>query len=105
MAPPKITKIEIEGFAWNLKGMTRGRGGHYDPDGNFTREYTALRIHADNGAVGEYAGLNEDPARLAAFAESYIGTNALDREFHYQRGKAIPTTTLMAALDLGLWDL
>ncbi len=102
MAPPTISKIEIHGFDWTLKGMTRGRAAHYDPDSSFTREYGALRIYADNGAVGEYAGLGGSPRSLIDYAKSYIGTSALDREFHYQRGKA---GSEMAAFDLALWDL
>lgn len=102
MATPKITKIEVEGFDWTLKGLGHGRAYHWDPDSSFTRGYSAVRIHADNGVIGEYAGGHGNPVALAEYAESYIGTNALDREFHYQRGKS---SSEMAKFDLALWDL
>lgn len=104
-----ITKIEVESFSYELKGLAQRLGGHrgglYDPDSSYTREYSAVRIHADNGAIGEYAGLFVSASSVAEYAKGYIGTNALDRESHYQRGKSPGTNSQMAALDLALWDL
>jgi len=98
---PKITRIEIEGFTWDVKGLTHGRAFHYDPDSTLTRHGGAVRIHADNGVTGEFAGWGANLQEVAAFAEWYIGTNPLDRELAYQRGKATPH---MAIFDVALWD-
>ncbi|HIM61018.1 MAG TPA: mandelate racemase [Dehalococcoidia bacterium] len=74
----------------------------YDPDSTATRYGGGIKIYADNGAVGEYAGWNVDLRTVAESAAGYIGTNPLDREQHYQRGKNGPA---MAVLDIALWDL
>ncbi len=99
---PKITKIEVEGFTWDVVGMTRGRAAHYDPDSTFTRRAGMIRIHADNGVVGEYAGWQQDPKAVAETAPWYIDKNPLDRETAYQRLK---DSAAMAVFDLALWDL
>ncbi|MFW6174525.1 MAG: hypothetical protein ACOC5K_01985 [Chloroflexota bacterium] len=98
---PKITKIEVEGFSWDVKGLGRGRAHHYDPDSTLTRQGGAVRVHADNGVTGEFAGWGGDPKAVAELASAYIGRNALDRESFYQRHKASPA---MAPLDNALWD-
>ena len=36
MRTPKITKIEIESFNWDVKGMVHQRAFHYDPDSTLT---------------------------------------------------------------------
>ena len=100
---PKITKIEIEGFSWDVKGMAFVlHKASYDPDSTATRYGGGIKIYADNGAVGEHAGWNVDLRTVAEAAEGYIGTNPLDREQHYQRGKNGPA---MAVFDIALWDL
>ncbi len=100
---PKITKIEIEGFSWDVKGMAFVlHKASYDPDSTATRHGGGIKIFADNGAVGEHAGWNVDLRTVAEAAEGYIGTNPLDREQHYQRGKH---GSAMAVLDIALWDL
>ena len=91
MAPePKITKIELEGFTWDVKGMVIGPGGKacYDPDSTTTRQGGGIRIYADNGVVGEYAGWNRDLNGVASIAESLIGQNPLWRDRIYQEHKA-----------------
>lgn len=102
MTTPKITKIEVESFTWDVKGLTHGRAFHYDPDSTLTRNASGIRIYADNGVVGEYAGWGVDPKSVAGVARRYIDTNPLDRERAYQRMKASPVT---AVFDIALWDL
>lgn len=102
MSIPKIVKIEVEGFTWEVKGITHQRAYHYDPDSTMTFNGGLLRITADNGAVGEFGGWRTSPEAVAAMAERYLGENALDRERFYQRVKASP---VMAAYDIALWDL
>jgi L-alanine-DL-glutamate epimerase-like enolase superfamily enzyme len=102
MAAPKITKIEIESFTWDVKGLTHGRAFHYDPDSTLTRSASAIRIHADNGVTGEYAGSGANPKSVAEAARRCIGVNPLDRERIYQGMKG---SSAGAALDIALWDL
>jgi len=102
MAVPKIFKIEVEGFTWDVVGLRHGRAYHYDPESTLTRHGSALKVYADNGVVGEYAGSGGSPQALGALASYYLGQSALDRERYYQSQKASPA---MAAYDLALWDL
>jgi L-alanine-DL-glutamate epimerase-like enolase superfamily enzyme len=99
---PKIVKIEVEGFTWDVVGLTHGRAYHYDPGSTLTRHGAAIKVYADNGAVGEYAGSGGSPGALGALAPRYLGQSALDRERYYQAAKA---SSAMAAYDLALWDL
>ncbi len=98
---PKITRIEVQGFTYDIQGITHARAYHYDPDRTLTRRAGAVRIFADNGVVGEYAGWSADPGAVAALAERYIGANPLDRERFFQNAQASPA---MAVLDIALWD-
>ncbi len=102
MKAPKIIKIEIESFTWDVKGLTHGRAFHYDPDSTLTRSASGIKIFADNGVVGEYTGWRANPNVVADAAEWYLGSNPLDRERTYQRMKASPA---MAVYDVALWDL
>lgn len=101
MASPKITKIEVEGFTWDVKGITHARAFHYDPDSTLTFNGGGIKVYADNGVVGEYAGWRADPKAVATVAQGYIGQNPLDRERFYQKAKSSP---IMAILDVALWD-
>ena len=98
---PRITKVEIESFTWDVKGLTHGRAFHYDPDNTLTRSASAIRIHADNGIVGEYAGWGADPKTVANAAEWYLGKSPLQRERAYQTMRVSPA---MAVYDVALWD-
>ena len=88
MAMPTITRIEIESFGWDVKGLTHGRAFHYSPDSTLTRSASGIRIYADNGVVGEYAGWGTDPRAVAGAAGRYLGKNPMDRERFYQSIKA-----------------
>ncbi len=102
MGTPKITKIEIESFTWDVKGMVHQRAFHYDPDSTLTFNGSGIKITADNGVVGEYAGWRASPQGVANMAERYIGQNPWDRERFYQKAKS---SSAMAVLDIALWDL
>jgi L-alanine-DL-glutamate epimerase-like enolase superfamily enzyme len=102
MAAPKITKVDVQGFTWPVKGLTRGRAFHFDPTSTYELSGGGVRIHTDTGATGEFAGWNVPTQAVAETAKRYIGANALDRERLYQSNKASPG---MAALDIALWDL
>jgi L-alanine-DL-glutamate epimerase-like enolase superfamily enzyme len=102
MAAPRITKIDIESFTWDVKGLTHGRAFHYDPDSTLTRKASGIKVYADNGLVGEYAGWGASPDAVAGAAERYLGQNPLDRERAYQSMKGSPA---LAVYDIALWDL
>jgi L-alanine-DL-glutamate epimerase-like enolase superfamily enzyme len=102
MPIPKIAKIEITSFTWQVKGIVHGRAYHYDPGSTLAFDGSALRITADNGAVGEYVGRQVDPKAIVSEARRYLGQSALDRERFYQAMKSSP---IMAIYDIALWDL
>lgn len=102
MAIPKITKIEVKGFTWEVKGIVHKRAFHFDPNSSLTFNAGALRIHTDAGVTGEYAGASVNPAGVLAAAPRYLSQPALDRERFYQGMKNSP---VMAAYDVALWDL
>ena len=102
MAVPKITKIEVAGFTWSVKGIVHKRAYHFDPNSSLSFDGGSLRIHTDTGVVGEFAGWRADPKAVLRAAERYLGQPALDRERFYQGMKNSP---VMAAYDIALWDL
>ena len=102
MAIPKITRIEIESFSWDVPGLTHQRAFHYDPDSTLTFGGAGIKVYADNGVVGEYAGWRTSPKAVADAASRYLGENPLDRERFYQRLKR---SSAMAVYDIALWDL
>mgnify|MGYP000066590770 CR=1 FL=1 len=70
MTMPKITKIEITTFTWDIKGIVHARAFHYDPDSTLTFHGMALRITTEDGAVGEYAGSGPAAQEVAAAARA-----------------------------------
>ena len=102
MGSPKITRIEIESFTWDVKGLMHGRAFHYDPDSTLTRHASGIKVYADNGAIGEYAGWGGDPKAIAGAAGRYLGENPMDRERFYQ---GLKPSAAAAVYDIALWDL
>jgi L-alanine-DL-glutamate epimerase-like enolase superfamily enzyme len=106
MKTPKITKVEVQGFTWEVKDLMHGRAYHYSPGSTLTRSAGAIKVYADNGVVGEYAGWHGDPNAVAGAAGNYLGKNPLDRERFYQSQKPSPWSgTPVAAYDIALWDM
>ena len=99
---PKSSRSRPKALPGTWSGLRHGRAFHYDPDSTLTRHGTAIKVYADNGAVGEYAGSGASPQAIEALAERYLGQSAMDRERYYQGLKASPA---MAAYDIALWDL
>jgi hypothetical protein len=61
MTDPKITRIEIHEYAWELPDMGRDYNGFnliYEPGGSAKMGGRVLRVFTDVGIVGEYAGGN-----------------------------------------------
>jgi len=102
MAIPRIVRVEVEGFTWEVSGIVHARAYHFDPGSSLTFQGGIIRIVADNGVVGEYGGWRVDPRAVIGQAERYIGEPALDRERFYQRAKS---SSVMAVYDIALWDL
>lgn len=102
MSVPTIQKIEVQGFTWRVAGITHRRAFHYDAESSLTFSGGMLRVTADNGVVGEFAGWRHDPKAVAGAASRYLGQPALDRERFYQRAKR---SGVMAIYDIALWDL
>ena len=107
MKHPIIKKIEIHDFTWDVKGLTHGRAFHYDPESTLTRSVSAIKVFADNGVVGEYAGWRAPSRAVGDEAGRYLGQTALERERFYQEVKpnaGVPTG-VGAVYDIALWDL
>lgn len=98
---PRIRKVEVDAFTWDVKGMRYGPKAHYDPDSTWTRTGGAIRIHADNGVVGEYAGFWVDPRVVAESAKGLVGKEVTAREQIYQELKLSPAR---GPIDVALWD-
>ncbi len=110
MAAPKITKLEVHQFEFEMMDMARGKHGvEYSPGSKFMRTSHALRILTDVGVTGEFVGgLVVDYAAFPSFMSHVLGQNALERERIYANLKhttrAIGRVGL-APLDIALWDL
>jgi L-alanine-DL-glutamate epimerase-like enolase superfamily enzyme len=98
----KIVKVEIESFTWEVNGMVHQRAFHYEPDSTLTFHGSGIRIHANNGVIGEYAGWRTGAQGVASIAHRYLGQNPWNRELFYQKAKSSPA---MAVYDIALWDL
>ena len=79
MIAPRITKIEIESFTWDIVGLRHGRAFHYDPDSTLTRHASGIRIYADNGAVAEF----HKESHVDARATSDVGTRPVALDSHH----------------------
>ena len=87
MADPKITKVEVHEFQWDLQDIgsdPTGRIATYVPGEKLTLAQQAVRIHSDVGALGEFSswGTVARP-EIAGCAEYLLGKNPLDRERIY----------------------
>ena len=77
MADPKIERIEIHEYTWELSDLGTDYNGFnlvYEPGNRIPRTGHILRIVTDVGVVGEYAGGSAtDYAALRGFAGYLIG--------------------------------
>ena len=112
MADPKITKIEIHEYAWELHDLGKDYNGFnlvYEPGNTTPSGGYILRILTDVGVVGEYAGgSSTDYATLPRFVHYLIGRSALERERIYtdvKRALRQVARIGMAPVDVALWDL
>jgi L-alanine-DL-glutamate epimerase-like enolase superfamily enzyme len=112
MTDPKITRIEIHEYAWELPDMGRDYNGFnliYEPGGSAKMGGRVLRVFTDVGIVGEYAGGNAaEYSTLAGFWHFLKGRSALAREEIYSEVKRSLRQVArigMAPIDIALWDI
>jgi len=109
-AGPKITKIEVHQFQFEVMDVGPGEFGPvYKPGGKGKRTASALKILTNQGVVGEYVGGSTlDYAALPSFVQLLLGANALQRErisIDLKRATRGTARIGMAPVDIALWDL
>lgn len=109
---PKITRIELIEFEYELKDLGREPTigiPIYKPGSTLKPRVNAIRIYTDVGVVGEYVGgTRPDYANIPSFAQTLIGRNALGREEIYNDIKQATRQQSRMGLnpvDNALWDL
>ncbi len=99
---PKITKIEVHQFEFQLRDRELRRVDPcpiYKPGAVAPQSACATRIFTNLGVTGEYVG----GSATSIFAHrSLIGRNALDRETIYNEAKR---ADWMGQVNIALWDL
>ena len=110
---PVITRIELHRFEHEHKDVGRdlsfALGPFYEPGSITHRRALAIRIHTDQGPVGEYVSIAPGTfEQICMFADLLIGKNALEREYFYNEAKAILRKNDkmgIGPIDIALWDL
>jgi L-alanine-DL-glutamate epimerase-like enolase superfamily enzyme len=112
MADPKITRIEIHEYHWELPDMGRDYNGFnlvYEPSGKAKMSGRVLQIFTDAGIVGEFAGgSTAEYSTLGGFWHFLKGRSALAREEIYTEVKRSLRQVArlgMAPIDIALWDI
>ena len=110
MPKPRITKIEIETFTYELSDLARGEHGPtYSPGKSITNTAHAITIFTDVGVTGEYVWSGPiEYAGACVVAEMIIGQNPLEREYIYSQIKQAMRQQAeigISAVDIALWDL
>lgn len=110
---PKITKVDAVTYQHTLHDVGKDYNTFnmvYEPGGKMKQTGSILRIHTDQGIVGEYAGNVGGPAlaEVRAVAEYLIGRDALARESAYndlKRGSRHWAMLGVGIIDICLWDI
>ena len=109
-----ITKIEVLTYQFESKDLAmdeyyNGFNLVYKPGSVLTRTSHILRIHTDQGIVGEFAGGSAvDYAQMKMFLPYLIGRNPLKRELFYndvKRALRKYDRMSMGPVDIALWDI
>ena len=109
MASPKITKLELVTFEYQVQDLGTDYNGFNQVylAGNLeTSRSTVLKIHTSLGVTGEYPGAK--PGLPASVARYLIGANPFEREKIYndlKRGLRHTDRTTICMIDVALWDL
>jgi len=109
---PVITKVEAIQYQYTLDQVGKDYNTFntvYEPGGSLTQTTHLLRIHTDQGIVGEYPGVaGPSLAEVEATASYLIGRDALSREAIYndlKRGSRHWAQLGMGVVDICLWDI
>ena len=108
MATPKITKLEQIFFSHEIQDMGSDYNGFntvYEKGSVLKMRPSMLRIHTDQGLLGEGPGNQPLPANVAQYL---LGKNPFEREKIYndlKRGLRHTDRTAISAVDVALWDL
>ena len=110
MPKPRITKVEIETFTYELTDLERGEHGPtYSPGKSITNTAHAITIFTDVGVSGEYVWSGPiEYAGACVVAELLVGQDPLEREYIYTRIKQTMRQQAeigISAVDIALWDL
>ena len=110
MPKPRITKVEIETFTYELSDLERGEHGPtYSPGKSITNTAHTITISTDIGVSGEYVWSGPiEYAGACVVAELLIGQDPLEREYLYSRIKQAMRQQAeigISAVDIALWDL
>ena len=110
MPKPRITKVEIETFTYELSDLERGEHGPtYSPGKSITNTAHAITISTNVGVTGEYVWSGPiEYAGACVVAELLVGQDPLEREYIYSRIKQAMRQQAeigISAVDIALWDL
>ncbi len=110
MPKPRITKVEIETFTYELSDLARGEHGPtYSRGKSITNTAHAITISTNVGVAGEYVWSGPiEYAGACAVAELLVGQDPLEREYIYSRIKQTMRQQAeigISAVDIALWDL
>ena len=112
MKEPIITRIQVHEYESTLHDFGTDHNGFnlvYVPGGTITRKGYIIRIIADSGVSGEYAGASgAEYSTLPMFAHYLVGRNALERERIYtdvKRALRQVARIGLGPVDTALWDL
>lgn len=109
---PIINKIEVIVYETSLENLGKDYNTFnlvYKPNSTMVSRNNILRIHTDQGLIGEYDGISENSLTdVKAVAQYLIGKNALSREIIYndmKRGLRHTAMLGVGAVDICLWDI
>ena len=112
MSKLRITKIEVHEFQFEMNDVGKDYNGFnlvYEKGGTQTGTSYAMKVHTNEGVVGEYVG-GDSPgfAEFNMFADYLIGRDPIQRELIYndvKRAMRKFDKMGMGAIDIALWDL
>ena len=112
MSDPKITRIEIHEYKWELPNMGRDYNGFnlvYEPGAKAQMTGYVMQMFTDVGIVGEFAGGGRaEYSTLPQFWHFLKGRSALEREninSEVKRALRQVARIGIAPIDIALWDI
>jgi L-alanine-DL-glutamate epimerase-like enolase superfamily enzyme len=111
MAEPKITKLELVFFEYEVHDLGQDYNGFntvYEKGAVMKSRPAVIRVHTNTGVVGEELAKGGNPTgRLASIARYVLGKNPFEREKIYndlKRGLRHTDRTAICLIDVALWD-